>query len=78
MQGTHLFRLVVRRLSHWSQFRRSKEKKKEDSKKGDPCNFLRLFTDKPPQPMVLPQYQGPSVDSIKVESELFEGMKFSE
>ncbi|KAI9457174.1 ATP dependent DNA ligase domain-containing protein [Boletus coccyginus] len=28
------------------------------------------------KPTVLPQYQGPSADSVKVESELFEGMKF--
>ncbi|KAH0836355.1 DNA ligase 4 [Lanmaoa asiatica] len=28
------------------------------------------------EPMVLPQYQGPSADSVEVDSELFEGMKF--
>ena len=41
--------------------------------------YVVMLAHKPlSQPMVLPQYQGPSADSVKVESELFEGMKFSE
>lgn len=56
------------------------ERKKE--KRRQRRLIMKLFAiliDKPfSQPMVLPQYQGPSADSVEAESELFEGMKFSE
>ncbi|KAN0088925.1 ATP dependent DNA ligase domain containing protein [Tylopilus felleus] len=55
-------------------FRTERKRKMEKDASFDDRKKKRKTTAK--KPTVLPRYQGPSADSVKVESDLFEGMKF--
>ena len=62
-------------------FHRVTKKKRKTAKKVDEILMLMLvctLTVECYQPEVLPEYQGPKLKGVRVETDIFEGMKFGE
>ena len=65
---------IITNISH-----RAAKKKRKTVKKVDQCHTrCVLLTVLRYQPEVLPEYQGPKLKGVRVETDIFEGMKFGQ